>query len=96
MNPYTFVLKYACVSAEGIHSAGVACFVSGTTKIMNLDSNIDSLGVSLTKEEMEQLEAAVPIHEVAGERYMEGILEKTWRYMSTPPLESWKPTSAGV
>lgn len=70
--------------------------IPGTTKIVNLDSNIDSLGVSLTKEEMEQLEAAVPIHEVAGERYMEGILEKTWRYMSTPPLESWKPTSAGV
>jgi hypothetical protein len=61
-----------------------------------LDSNIDSLGVSLTKEEMEQLEAAVPIAEVAGDRYMKGVMERTWRYVSTPPLESWKPTSARV
>ena len=74
---------------------GVACFLSGTTKIVNLDSNIDSLGISLTKEEMEQLEAAVPIHEVAGDRYMKGAMERTWRYVSTP-LESWKPTSARV
>ncbi len=61
---------------------------------MNLDSNIDSLAVSLTKEDMEQLEAAVPVHEIAGERYMEGVMEKTWRYTLSPPLESWKPASA--
>jgi hypothetical protein len=60
---------------------------------VNLDSNIDSLGVSLTEQEMEQLEAAVPVHEIAGERYMEYGLVRTWRYVSSPPLESWKPTS---
>jgi len=71
----------------------VLCDASGTTKIANLDSNIGALRVSLSKEEMEELEAAVPAHEVAGERYMEGVMEKTFRFVSSPPLESWKPTS---
>lgn len=61
---------------------------------MNLDSNLESLAVSLTDEEIEQLEAAVPVHEIAGERYMEGVMERTWRFVTSPPLESWKPTSA--
>ena len=61
---------------------------------MNLDSNIDSLGISLTKEDMEQLEAAVPVHEVAGERFDEARMLRTWRHIISPPLESWKSTSA--
>lgn len=73
---------------------GIACYVSGTTKVVNLDSNIDSLAVSLTEEEMKELEAAVPVHEIAGERHMEVIMENTWRYVISPPLESWNPTSA--
>jgi diketogulonate reductase-like aldo/keto reductase len=68
--------------------------IAGTTKIVNLDSNIGALEVSLSKEDMAELEAAVPVHEVAGERYMEGVMERTFRYVDSPPLESWKPTSA--
>lgn len=67
--------------------------IPGTTKIANLDSNIGSLGVSLSKEDMEELEAAVPVSEIAGERYMEAVMERTFHFISSPPLESWKPTS---
>jgi len=67
--------------------------IPGTTKIANLDSNIGALGVSLSKEDMEELEAAVPVHEIAGDRYNEDNMGATFQYASSPPLESWKPTS---
>jgi len=67
--------------------------ISGTTKIANLDSNVGALGVLLSKEDMEELEAAVPVHEIAGDRYNEDGMRGTFKYTSSPPLESWKPTS---
>lgn len=67
--------------------------IPGTTKIANLDSNIGALGVSLSKEEIEELEAAVPLHEIAGGRYHEAHLLATFQFINSPPLESWKPTS---
>lgn len=67
--------------------------IPGTTKIANLDANIGALGVTLSTQEMEELEAAVPAHEVAGDRYMEGVMERTFQFIVSPPLESWKPTS---
>jgi len=42
---------------------------------------------------MEELEAAVPVHEIAGDRYNEDNMGATFQYTSSPPLESWKPTS---
>lgn len=67
--------------------------IPGTTKIVNLDSNIGALGVSLSKKEVEELEAAVPVHKVAGNRYMEGPMEQTFAFITSPPLESWKSSS---
>ena len=67
--------------------------IPGTTKRKNLDSNIDSVKVSLTDEEIKELEAAVPSEEIAGERYSAAHLHHTWRYAQTPPLSSWKQSS---
>ncbi|KHG27395.1 Perakine reductase [Gossypium arboreum] len=43
-----------------------------TTKIKNLDSNIESVKVKLTKEDLKEITDAIPIHEVAGGTYPEG------------------------
>jgi aryl-alcohol dehydrogenase-like predicted oxidoreductase len=68
--------------------------IPGTTKCKNLDSNIGALKVSLSEEEIRDLEAAGPFHQFAGERYKEEHLHKTWRFASTPPLSSWKSSSS--
>ena len=68
--------------------------IPGTTKRKNLDSNIGALKVSLSEEEIRELEAAVPIDQFAGERYREEHLHSTWRFASTPPLSSWKSSSS--
>lgn len=68
--------------------------IPGTTKRKNLDSNIGALKVSLSEEEMRELEAAVPIHQFAGERYKEEQMHTTWRFASSPPLSSWKSSSS--
>ena len=64
--------------------------IPGTTKIANLESNIGSLGVKLSEEDMKALEDAVPAEEVAGERYTAQMLSLGWQNAKTPPLSSWK------
>lgn len=64
--------------------------IPGTTKLKNLEENIGALAVKLSKEEIEEIEAAVPHAEVAGERYDQGAMTTTWRYVTSPPLSSWK------
>ena len=68
--------------------------IPGTTKRKNLDSNIGALKVSLSEEEIRKLEAAVPSHKFAGERYKDDQMHSTWRFASTPPLSSWKSSSS--
>ncbi|KAG0593329.1 hypothetical protein M758_1G315100 [Ceratodon purpureus] len=70
--------------------AGKAVPIPGTTKIANLESNIASLGVKLTEEDIKALEDAVPPEEVAGERYTAQMLSFGWQNAKTPPLSSWK------
>jgi hypothetical protein len=55
-----------------------------------LDSNIGAFSVHLTEEEIAEIEAAVPIDEVAGERYNAAHMSSTFAYSSSPPLSSWK------
>ena len=68
--------------------------IPGTTKRKNLDSNIEALKVSLSEEEIRELEAAVPIHRFAGDRYSDEDMHMTWRFASTPPLSSWKSSTS--
>ena len=59
---------------------------AGTTKKVNFESNKGALAVSLTKDEMEEIEAAVPAHLVAGDPIDETRMKGTWRYSQSPPL----------
>ncbi|CAM8918096.1 unnamed protein product [Rhodiola kirilowii] len=70
------------------HQGPDVCPIPGTTKIENLESNIGALFVSLTAEEMAELEALVLADSVKGDRYFTGL--DTWKTSDTPPLSSWK------
>lgn len=61
--------------------------ISGTTKIKNLDENIGSLMMKLTKEDMKEILNFVPIEEVAGDRTYGGMLKVTWKFTNTPPKD---------
>nr|GMD22347.1 perakine reductase-like [Ipomoea batatas] len=61
--------------------------IPGTTKMKNLQDNIDSVKVKLTKEELKEISNAVPISDVARQR-MGGVFDKTlYKYAITPPLK---------
>ncbi|KDP23654.1 hypothetical protein JCGZ_23487 [Jatropha curcas] len=62
--------------------------IPGTTKIKNLVENIGSLKVKLTEEELQEIAAAVPVEEVAGDRTYESMSNVTWRFANTPPKGS--------
>jgi aryl-alcohol dehydrogenase-like predicted oxidoreductase len=64
--------------------------IPGTTKTANLESNVRALGVSLSEEEMKEIDAAAPIGVVAGSRYPAQHLHHTYPYAQTPPISSWK------
>jgi hypothetical protein len=61
----------------------------GTTKIPNFDENIGATSVKLSPEELKEVAAAVPEHEIAGGRYAEDLVKQTWKYVTTPPLSSY-------
>jgi aryl-alcohol dehydrogenase-like predicted oxidoreductase len=46
--------------------------IPGTTRVANLEDNIGALGVTLTKRDLERIDAVFPKGVAAGERYMEG------------------------
>ncbi|XP_059652737.1 perakine reductase-like isoform X3 [Cornus florida] len=59
--------------------------IPGTTKIKNLDDNIGSVSVKLTKEDIKEITDAVPIDEVAGERVRGEVMAKiSWKFANTP------------
>ncbi|KAG6536717.1 hypothetical protein ZIOFF_001784 [Zingiber officinale] len=60
--------------------------LSGTTKLKNLDSNIGSLKVRLTKEDLKELTDAVPEEEVLGYRSYSIGESINWHCADTPPL----------
>jgi diketogulonate reductase-like aldo/keto reductase len=64
--------------------------IPGTTKIENLNQNIDALSMKLTPEEIAKLESLADA--VKGGRYVEDI--STWKSYDTPPLSSWKAASS--
>lgn len=62
--------------------------VSGTSKIKNLDDNIGSLALKLTKEDLKEIADAVPIQEVAGDRTYEIMKKVSWKLANTPPKDT--------
>ncbi|CAM8914866.1 hypothetical protein QQ045_032332 [Rhodiola kirilowii] len=72
-----------------VHHQGTdVCPIPGTTKIENLESNIGALSVSLTAEEMAELEILASADTVKGDRYSSGMA--SWKTSDTPSLSSWK------
>jgi aryl-alcohol dehydrogenase-like predicted oxidoreductase len=73
-----------------LHKGNDVVPIPGTTKKANLESNIGAVAVSLSKEEIAEIEAAVPIDEVAGGVNLPVNLLLSRHYASSPPLSSWK------
>ena len=61
----------------------------GTTKIPNLDENLGAAFVKLSPEEIKEVAAAVPEHEVGGRRCNDDALRISRTQVTTPPLSSF-------
>ncbi|XP_057466169.1 probable aldo-keto reductase 3 isoform X2 [Actinidia eriantha] len=70
------------------HQGDDVCPIPGTTKIENLNNNIEALSVKLSPHEMVELESIVSADLVKGDRC--GTMTSTWKNSDTPPLSSWK------
>ncbi|KAL4302095.1 hypothetical protein GQ457_10G013800 [Hibiscus cannabinus] len=85
--------KHGCTAAQlalawVLHQGDDVAPIPGTTKIKNLDSNIESLKVKLTKEDLKEISDVFPIHEVAGASIPDGLKQFTWQTGNTPPKKS--------
>ncbi|KAL3359593.1 hypothetical protein AABB24_016235 [Solanum stoloniferum] len=58
--------------------------IPGTTKIKNLNANIQSLAVKLTPEDVKEIADAIPISEVCGDREHETLFKYEYRVANTP------------
>ncbi|WRX23390.1 NADP-dependent oxidoreductase domain - like 10, partial [Theobroma cacao] len=70
--------KHGCTPAQlalawVLHQGDDVVPIPGTTKIKNLDSNIDSLRLKLTEEDLKEISDVIPINEVAGCRTLDTI-----------------------
>ena len=61
----------------------------GTTKIPNLDENLGAAFVKLSPEEIKEVAAAVPEHEVGGRRCGDDYFRISRTQVTTPPLSSY-------
>jgi aryl-alcohol dehydrogenase-like predicted oxidoreductase len=61
--------------------------IPGTTKLKNFEENVGSLTVSLSKEDLAEIEALFNVDIVVGDRYAD--MRNTFEYAETPPLSSW-------
>ncbi|KAG4946658.1 hypothetical protein JHK82_042752 [Glycine max] len=60
----------------------------GTTKIKKLNKNTEALTVKLSEKDPREISEAVPITDVAGGRYYNGLDHFSWKYANTPPKDS--------
>ncbi|KAF3324373.1 aldo-keto reductase 1 [Carex littledalei] len=84
--------KHKCTTTQlalawVLHQGDDVVPIPGTSKIMNLDSNISALQVKLSDEDIKELTDMVSADDVAGGR-THGELEHntSWKYANTPPL----------
>ncbi|XP_022719167.1 perakine reductase-like [Durio zibethinus] len=85
--------KHGCTPAQlalawVLHQGDDVVPIPGTTKIKNLDSNIDSVGVKLTEEDLKEITDVIPINQVAGSRQPEVYTKLTWKFANTPPKQN--------
>ncbi|XP_031248940.1 probable aldo-keto reductase 1 [Pistacia vera] len=83
--------KHGCTPAQLalswiLHQGDDVVPIPGTTKIINFDNNIGCVEVKLTKEDLEEIAAAIPVEEVAGSRFKnDSFLRYSWKFANTPP-----------
>ncbi|KAM6545505.1 hypothetical protein CsatB_026241 [Cannabis sativa] len=58
--------------------------IPGTTKVENLDKNIESLSVKLSDDDLKEICDCVPADEVAGEREVSALSKYAWKFANTP------------
>ncbi|KAL4376189.1 hypothetical protein GQ457_02G034170 [Hibiscus cannabinus] len=85
--------KHGCTPAQlalawVLHQGADVAPIPGTTKIKNLESNIGSLKVKLTEEDLKEVSDAVSINEVAGNVMPDVLSQLHWKFGNTPPKGS--------
>ncbi|XVF06304.1 hypothetical protein REPUB_Repub06bG0035700 [Reevesia pubescens] len=85
--------KHGCTPAQlalawVLHQGDDVAPIPGTTKIKNLDSNIDSLRVKLTEEDLKEITDVIPINQIAGSRTLDKFSQVSWKFANTPPKEN--------
>ncbi|KAJ9682334.1 hypothetical protein PVL29_018286 [Vitis rotundifolia] len=58
--------------------------IPGTTKIKNLNDNIGSFALKLTKDDLKEISDAVPVDGIVGSRTFENAGHLSWKYANTP------------
>ncbi|KAJ1413896.1 NADP-dependent oxidoreductase domain [Sesbania bispinosa] len=86
----SFSEKHGCTTSQLaltwiLHQGDDVVPIPGTTKIKNLDSNIGSFKVRLSKEDLKEITDAIPISEVAGYRTTDTLVKFSWKFANTPP-----------
>lgn len=81
--------KHRCSPAQlalawVLHQGDDVVPIPGTTKIKNLDSNIDSLKVKLTEDDLKEISSQIREEDVAGGRQYTSFAHTTWNYADTP------------
>ncbi|KAL4352369.1 hypothetical protein GQ457_06G019490 [Hibiscus cannabinus] len=84
--------RHGCTPAQlalawVLHQGDDVAPIPGTTKIKNLDSNIDALRLKLTEEDLKQITDVIPVTEIAGPRAPESIGHLLWQFADTPTKE---------
>ncbi|KAJ1413894.1 NADP-dependent oxidoreductase domain [Sesbania bispinosa] len=82
--------KHGCTSSQlalawMLHQGDDVVPIPGTTKTKNLDNNIDSFEVKLSKEDLKEITDAIPVSEVAGYRTTDAFVKCSWLFADTPP-----------
>ncbi|KAJ7978102.1 perakine reductase-like [Quillaja saponaria] len=81
--------KHGCTPAQlalawVLHQGVDVVPIPGTTKFKNLYSNIGSVKVKLSKDDLREISDAIPIDEVAGDRITGALLRCSWKFANTP------------
>lgn len=88
-------LALAWVKAQQFRTGGAGVVaIPGTTKLKNLESNIQSIDVELSEDEIAALEDAAPHDQIAGSRF--GNSSDTWEADENRPLTKQEMESLGI
>ncbi|KAL5098262.1 hypothetical protein RYX36_002589 [Vicia faba] len=82
--------KHKCTTSQLalswiLHQGDFVVPIPGTTKTKNVDDNVGSFQVKLSKDELKEITDAIPISEVAGYRIADIFVKCSWKFANTPP-----------